>query len=96
MFSLWWAYFKRPTEIDHRQPLRRQFAWGYGHYVIFASIAALGAGLQVAIEAIADPEHVDARLAILAVAVPSVVVLLALGRSTSRRAGSPRSCARCC
>jgi low temperature requirement protein LtrA len=79
VFSLWWAYFKRPTEIDHRQPLRRQLAWGYGHYVIFASIAALGAGLQVAIEAIADPEHVDARVAILAVAVPSVVVLLALG-----------------
>ena len=32
--------------------LRAAIAWGYGHYVVFASVAALGAGLQVATDSI--------------------------------------------
>ena len=30
--------------------LRTSFLWGYGHYVVFASAAAVGAGLAVAVE----------------------------------------------
>jgi low temperature requirement protein LtrA len=78
VFSLWWSYFKVPASIGHHLPLRWQLAWGYGHYLIFASIAALGAGLQVAVESVADPEHVPALVAALAVAIPAVVYLPAM------------------
>ena len=55
LFSMWWLYFDLPEEqIVHRARQgftaggRSAFAWGYGHYVVFASIAATGAGLAVA------------------------------------------------
>jgi low temperature requirement protein LtrA len=45
----WWAYFKNSTHIaERRGSARYAFAWGYGHVIVFASAAALGAGLQVA------------------------------------------------
>ena len=49
-FTSWWLYFDHP---GHMRP-RREFAfrWGYAHVVIFASLAAMGAGLQVATEAV--------------------------------------------
>ena len=66
VFSLWWAYFKRPTVIDHT-PCRCG-ASSRGATATTSSSRRSppsGPGLQVAIEAIADPEHVDSRLAIL-------------------------------
>lgn len=50
VFALWWLYFLEPCGpalVAHRD---RSYAWGYGHYGVFASVAALGAGLEVAIE----------------------------------------------
>jgi low temperature requirement protein LtrA len=52
VFSMWWLYFDRP---GHARLLRRptmftSMSWGYGHYLIFASAAAVGAGLEVAVE----------------------------------------------
>jgi low temperature requirement protein LtrA len=44
VFSIWWLYFDRPAH-DLLTSLRRAFIWGYGHYLIFASLAAVGAGL---------------------------------------------------
>ena len=52
--------------------------WGYGHYFVFAAVAALGAGLGVA----ADTTHVvtdlGPRAAAATVAVPVGVYLAAL------------------
>jgi low temperature requirement protein LtrA len=79
VFAMWWAYFKVPAAISHRLALRWQIAWGYGHYVIFAAIAALGAGLQVATDAVTDPEHLPSITAALTVAVPVAVFLIAVG-----------------
>ncbi len=76
--SLWWAYFKAPPVIGHFRSLRWMIGWGYGHYVVFASLAALGAGLQVAADGVADPEHVPALTAALSVAVPTSIALLAI------------------
>jgi low temperature requirement protein LtrA len=75
LFALWWSYFKAPTPIGHHLPLRWQLAWSYGHYVVYAAIAAVGAGLQVALEAVTDAEHVPALVAGLAVAIPIAVYL---------------------
>ncbi|MER7558587.1 low temperature requirement protein A [Nocardioides sp. NPDC126508] len=47
-FGQWWTYFTMPwAEVLHRRR-DRSFLWGYGHILIFASIAATGAGLHVA------------------------------------------------
>ena len=89
VFSLWWSYFKHPAEIGRVRSLGTAFAWGYGHYVVFAALAALGAGLQVA----ADATHEDVALArdavALTVAVPLAIYLGATAilhaRSASRR-----------
>ena len=43
------------------------------------SIAALGAGLQVAVDAVVDPEHLDPFVAALTIAVPAAVYLVAIG-----------------
>src|SRR5262249_36588883 len=57
VFSMWWFYFDLPArEIVERA--RAQFedrlsaaiTWGYGHYFVFASVAATGAGLVIAVE----------------------------------------------
>jgi low temperature requirement protein LtrA len=57
VFSMWWLYFDMPSEeivVAVRQAfaerLNGAFAWGYGHYLIFASVAATGAGLAVAVD----------------------------------------------
>ena len=48
VFAMWWLYFARPAHTllatTHRAHLKR-FTWAYGHYLIFASAAAAGAGL---------------------------------------------------
>lgn len=56
VFSMWWIYFELPSEAiaeSVRERFSRSitgaFSWGYGHYVVFASVAATGAGLSLAI-----------------------------------------------
>ena len=51
VFGLWWSYFKSPAGIDRSLSLRQAITWGYSHYFVFGAIAALGAGLQVAVDA---------------------------------------------
>ncbi len=78
LFALWWIYFLKPAVevLDRRRDLG--FWWGYGHFGVFAALAALGAGLQVAAE---RAQHAaaaggsDAAVA-LAVAIPVVAFLL--------------------
>ncbi|WP_242888485.1 low temperature requirement protein A [Actinomadura litoris] len=77
VFALWWIYF---TGADAGlTTLRTALTWGYGHYFVFASLAALGAGLEAALEATEHHAHLTERAAGLAVAVPVVVVLAVLG-----------------
>jgi low temperature requirement protein LtrA len=77
VFSLWWLYFLRDAApgLERRRDL--SFVWGYGHYVVFASIAALGAGLEVAVEAsTAHDVHVADAGVVAAVAIPVAVFLV--------------------
>jgi low temperature requirement protein LtrA len=57
VFSMWWLYFDMPSEeivVAVRRAFTKRlngaFAWGYGHFLIFASVAATGAGLAVAVD----------------------------------------------
>lgn len=51
VFGLWWVYFKR----EHHRLTdggARTWMFSYGHLVIFASIASLGAGLAAVVDAV--------------------------------------------
>ncbi|MFG1622904.1 low temperature requirement protein A [Kribbella sp. NPDC049227] len=50
LFALWWFYFQHPAGECLSQRRNQSYRWGYGHYGVFASLAALGAGLEVAVQ----------------------------------------------
>ncbi|WP_373888609.1 low temperature requirement protein A [Massilia genomosp. 1] len=47
ILSLWWVYFLVPNAETLHHHRERAFNWGYGHFVVFGSLAALGAFLEV-------------------------------------------------
>jgi low temperature requirement protein LtrA len=76
VFGLWWIYF---TGAEARlASLRTALIWGYGHYLGFAAVAALGAGLQVAIDTLGHHSALVGRAAALTVAVPVVLFMAVL------------------
>jgi low temperature requirement protein LtrA len=77
VYSLWWFYFDRPMH-DLLISLRRAFIWGYGHYVVFAAAAAVGAGLAVAVDAATNHAKIGAVAAGWAVAIPVAIFLFSL------------------
>ena len=79
VFALWWSYFKHPAEIDRSLSLRQAITWGYSHYFAFAAIAALGAGLQVAVDATHAVVALPPAGVALTVALPVIVYVLAMG-----------------
>ncbi|MDN4599579.1 low temperature requirement protein A [Leifsonia virtsii] len=78
LFALWWLYFLEPAAEGLQSRRGRSFYWGYGHYVVFASLAALGAGLEVAVqEGAADSGAMNTAVE-YAIAVPVALFLLML------------------
>jgi low temperature requirement protein LtrA len=75
--GLWWIYFLGGDD-QGLTTQRVAYLWGYGHYVVFAGVAATGAGLEVAVDAEEHVGHVSATAAGFAVAVPIALVLLLL------------------
>ena len=73
-FGAWWLYFDHPGHLTPTPEVA--IRWGYTHVVVFASLAALGAGVQVAAEAV-DGEAID-RTGALAVAIPMAGYLVGL------------------
>jgi len=78
LFALWWLYFLEPAgeSLEIRRGL--SYVWGYGHYGIFAALAAVGAGLEVAVEATGHHLEISAIGATEAVAIPTAVFLMLL------------------
>jgi low temperature requirement protein LtrA len=78
VFSLWWLYFARSAggQLGGRGSSVRSFAWGYGHYLIFAATAAIGAGLDARVDYWHHREV--GAVASAALITISVAVLLAL------------------
>ena len=78
VFALWWLYFLQPAGDGLARRRERSYLWGYGHYGIFAALAAVGAGLEVAVEQ--TGHHVAASPVAIgyAVAIPVAIVLILL------------------
>ncbi|MET9733179.1 low temperature requirement protein A [Streptomyces sp. NPDC006458] len=83
VFSAWWIYFAVPIH-GHLRSNRQAFLWGYGHYLIFASAAAIGAGLEVAVEQTVGKAHISALAASAAVTLPTALYLLTVWALHSR------------
>jgi low temperature requirement protein LtrA len=79
LFALWWSYFDRPAAEGLRASPRSAFGWGYWHLLVFASLAAVGAGLQVVAETVDRHGSLSGRAASLTLAVPVALFLVVLG-----------------
>lgn len=77
VYSMWWIYFDRPAH-DLLTSFARAFIWGYGHYFVFGSAAAVGAGLGVAVDRVGSHASVDPRTAGFAVTIPVALFLVCL------------------
>ncbi|MFA3875210.1 low temperature requirement protein A [Streptomyces sp. MMCC 100] len=75
VFAAWWIYFVVPVH-SYLRSSRQSFLWGYGHYLVFASAAAIGAGLEVAVEQAVGKAHISTLAAAFAVTLPTAVFLL--------------------
>ncbi len=75
VLAMWWAYFKHDSAAEPTE-LRQAFIWGYGHYFVFAAVAATGAGLHVAVDLTHHEAEIGPVVAALAVAIPVVVYLV--------------------
>ncbi|MGW2963276.1 low temperature requirement protein A [Streptomyces sp. NPDC001220] len=83
VFSAWWIYFVVPIH-GHLRSNRQSFLWGYGHYLIFASAASIGAGLEVAVEQAVGTAHISTPAASAAVTLPTALYLLTVWALHSR------------
>lgn len=79
--GLWWCYFTVPYGEALRASDARSMVFGFGHMLLYASIAATGAGLHAAAYLLEHHSELDTAQTVLTMAVPVglfVVVLLAL------------------
>jgi low temperature requirement protein LtrA len=78
LFALWWLYELEPSGDGLSNRRGRSFVWGYGHYGVFVALAALGAGLEVAVRQTGAHNALDTLAAGYAVAVPTAAFLVLL------------------
>jgi low temperature requirement protein LtrA len=96
VYSLWWIYFKRDHLELFEGRLAHNLLAGYGHYIVFASVAATGAALAAAVDVATHEAHATARSVAAAVALAVsvyVVVLGVLHSLVDGRAGQLRTAA---
>lgn len=77
VFSMWWLYFSKEEHLQS-QDLGRSLTWGYGHVLIFAAGAAVGAGFSVLVDIVSGHAQVPLGIGNYAVAVPVALYLLGL------------------
>jgi low temperature requirement protein LtrA len=77
LFAIWWIYYLEPAERGLEERPQFSYFWGYGHWFLFAAIAAVGAGLEVSVDAAAHHPEIGPVAVGYALAIP-VAVLFAL------------------
>ncbi|MCU1596297.1 MAG: low temperature requirement protein [Glaciihabitans sp.] len=78
IFALWWLYFLQPAGEGLAAHRSRSFLWGYGHYFVFAALAAFGAGLEVVVASANGRTHLSPVFASYSVTIPVAVYLVFL------------------
>jgi low temperature requirement protein LtrA len=75
LFSMWWIYFEQDAAKLLEENPGVEFLWGYGHLMIFASAAAVGAGLGVAVDVLSGHAHLPGWAAAAPVTLPVALYL---------------------
>jgi low temperature requirement protein LtrA len=78
IFATWWTYFAIPWAEVLELHRERSFIWGYGHIVIFGSLAAIGAGLHVAAHYLEHETSLTLTGTVLSTVVPVTIYIAAL------------------
>jgi low temperature requirement protein LtrA len=78
VFAMWWVYFSTSDADRLNAGNHIAFWWGYGHYLVFGSAAAVGAGVAVQVDRALHTAHVGQTVAAAAVTVPVAVYLLSV------------------
>jgi low temperature requirement protein LtrA len=68
--GLWWCYFTVPYGEALRGSNAKSMIFGFGHVLLYAAIAATGAGLHAAAYLLEDRSELDAAQTVLTMAVP--------------------------
>lgn len=93
---IWWLYFDHVGSSGIELGPRPAFLWGYGHFAVYAGIAAFGVGVELAVEAAAATgTNAGAEVATLATGVALFLVAIAfVDRINDGRANDPVMLAR--
>jgi low temperature requirement protein LtrA len=83
VFAAWWIYFAVPIH-DYLVSNREAFLWGYGHFAVFTSAAAVGAGLEIAVDQATGKAEISTEAASAAVTLPTAVFLFTVWLLHSR------------
>jgi low temperature requirement protein LtrA len=85
VFAMWWLYFDQPTDGSLRRFWRGEaglrespFLFGYGHLFIFASAAAVGGGLEIAVDYATHHTEISAHQAAAMIAGPVALFLVCI------------------
>jgi low temperature requirement protein LtrA len=89
VLAMWWLYFKRSVEGPLALSPRSAFVWGYGHYLIFASVAAVGAGIAAMTDVATHQAHAGARAVGMALGAAIAVYMVVLSSLHLRAFGRP-------
>jgi low temperature requirement protein LtrA len=77
VFGMWWLYFAKES-AQFLTSLRAGIVWGYGHYLVFGSAAAVGAGLAVNVDFLTHHAAIGSRAAAAAFTIPVALFLVAV------------------
>lgn len=77
-FGLWWTYFDALSRDGLTRNRTAAFLWGYGHYALFAAVAAIGAGVQAQLHLAHADDGTGSLIVAAAVAVPVAASLAAI------------------
>ncbi|MBH1935340.1 low temperature requirement protein A [Streptomyces sp. AV19] len=83
IFAAYWIYFAVPIHL-HLISNQQAFLWGYGHYLVFGSAAAIGAGIEVAIEEATGKAHISTFEASATVTVSAALFMFTVWLIHSR------------
>ncbi|MGW1075762.1 low temperature requirement protein A [Streptomyces sp. NPDC002537] len=83
IFAAYWIYFAVPIHL-HLASNQQAFLWGYGHYFVFGSAAAIGAGIEVAIEEAVGKAHISTFAASGAVTTVTALFMFSVWAIHSR------------
>ncbi len=89
-FVLWWLYFCEEENLSSEEETH-VFLWGYGHFIIFASAAAVGAGFAALVDASGDHGHGNPDSARWVISISIALYLLGLWFIRDRHILHPKS-----